>query len=137
MINLDPTEKAEVLHSVLCHPTPPDLSQKHITFHNEINRRSEFIISNISKLAAPHKLFDALNSQIRRYELIKCIHELDKDKAYGPDLIHNQMLINGGPNLWTHLLKLFNKCLKTGCFQKSGICEHMSNSQTRQSSYKS
>ena len=48
----------------------------------------------------------------------KCIQELKKDEAYGPDLIHNQMLINGGPALYSQLLKLFNRCLHTGTFPK-------------------
>ena len=112
---LDPTEKAEVLHSVLCHPDPPKLEPKHITFHNKINQKANNIIStNTTTICTDFR--DILNSPIKYYEPTKFIHSLDNDKAYGPDLIHNQMLKNGGPTLWKNLLKLFNKCLKTGQF---------------------
>ena len=108
----DPTKNLR-LHSVLCHPKPPILESRHKAFHTQINKKVQRIqYNNPNKL----KLFDILNSPIQYYELTRCIKKLDKDKAYGPDLIHNQMLINGGETLWTQLLDLFNKCLKDGIF---------------------
>ena len=59
---------------------------------------------------------DILNKTIQYYEIKKCILELNKDKAYGPDMIHNQMLINGGPPLWSLMHKIFNNCLQSGTF---------------------
>ena len=110
----DPSEKAEMLHSVLCHPNNPVLEPKHIKFHTKINQKIKNLKLNIPQYYHP---IDTLNSPIQKYEVINCINELDEDKAYGPDLIHNQMIINGGPILWTQLLSLFNKCLKTGSFR--------------------
>ena len=96
----DPVEKAEILHSVLGHPDPPNLDPKHKTFHNFIEHKTIQISIDIP-ITDP---LDILNSPIQKYELINCIHELDEDKAYGSDLIHNQMIMNGGPPLWCNLL---------------------------------
>ena len=111
----DPVQKSEILHSVLCHPDPPTLEPRHLTFHQQIDKRAELIPQkNPNKL----KLFDILNSPIQYYELVRCIKNLQKDKAYGPDLIHTQMIVNGSTTLWLKLLDLFNKCLKHGTFPK-------------------
>ena len=59
---------------------------------------------------------DIINEPIHYYEIRNCIVELDKNKAHGPDLIHDQMLINGRPNLWNHLQIVFNKCLTQGIY---------------------
>ena len=76
----DPTEKAEVLHSVLCHPKPPNLEPKHISFHKKINKITHNIILQNSPSHDPIPL-DILNSPIQYYELTNCIHQLDEDKA--------------------------------------------------------
>ena len=105
----DPIEKAELLHSTLCHPNDPNLAPKHIKFHKLIDSKMNTFTPKISTNLNP---FDTLNSPIQKYEVTNCIHDLDRDKAYGPDMIHNQMLINGGPVLWSQLLLLFNNVYK-------------------------
>ena len=113
----DPSSKAEILHSVLCHPNPPNLDPIHIQFHNFIDNQTKQINPTISQTDT----FDILNSPIHKYEVINCIHALNRAKAYGPDLIHNQMIINGGPPLWDEFLTLFNNCLAKGLFPRSGV----------------
>ena len=61
---------------------------------------------------------DMLNNQMQYCEIRNCSSEPNKDEAYGPDLIHNQMIMNGGPTLWNQLPILFNKCLKQGILPK-------------------
>ena len=109
----DPIEKTEILHSVLCHPEPPKLDHKHIQFHKYIDQRTKTIIKNVKPIQNP---LDILNAPIQYYELKNCIKDLQKDKAFGPDLIHNQMIIKGGKILWKKLLDLFNRCLNSGTY---------------------
>ena len=97
-------------------PYPPNLETQHKPFHKQIDDCVENIPALNASFCNNILLIDTLNSPIEYYELTNCIHNLDKDKAYGPDLIHNQMIINGGPTLWSKLLVLFNKCLSDGTF---------------------
>ena len=108
----NPSEKAEILHKCLSNPTPPKLKTKHINFHKIITKKTENIKINYN--TKHHN--NILNDTIKQYEIENSIHELNKDKACGPDKIHNQMLIHGGPPLWNHLTKLFNNCLSNGIF---------------------
>ena len=61
---------------------------------------------------------NTLNGIIQFYEIRNAIAVLKTHKAYGPDKIHNLMIIKGGEPLWRSILILFNKCLKTGQFPK-------------------
>ena len=108
----NPSEKAEILHKVLSHPNPPNLQSKHKKFHKKIDH----IATQISPSTHQTHPLDILNSPIEEYEILNCVRQLDKDKAYGPDMIHNLMIINGGPPLWSKLLKIFNNCLRKGTF---------------------
>ena len=77
----------------------PNLTQKHIEFHKQIEHKIQQIPIHLtnSLLDAP---MDVLISPIQQCELTKCIQDLEKDKAFEPAVIHNQMIINEGPKLW-------------------------------------
>ena len=118
-IILDPIHKAEILHNVLSNPPPPDLENKHIQFHNKI---SNIIQNTMNTININHNTpnnsttIDTLNNPIQKYEILNCIKKLQKDKAYGPDMIHNLMIIKGDHILLTKLVILFNNCLRKGAF---------------------
>ena len=78
----DPINKAEILHTVLSHPEPPSLSQKHTLFHKQINSKTNILIQNICNKSHPQNPTDILNSPIKKYELINCITDLDKDSLW-------------------------------------------------------
>ena len=105
----------------MCHPDSPKLSQKHINFHGQIDHHKQKLSVNNT---VPKKL-DLLNPQIQKHEVLNCIHCLEKDKAYGPDMIHNLMIVHGEPAPWTQLLNLFNKCLTKGTFPSVWNCANV------------
>ena len=100
----DPKEKAEILHKTLANPLPPKLKTKHINFQKIISHKTK----NIKIRQTKPNYNDVLNINIKKYEIENCIRELSKDKACGPDKIHNQMLINGGPKLYDQLTEFNN-----------------------------
>ena len=114
----DPKEKSEILHKILSNPLPPKLDENHKTFHDIIRYKVNNINENQSYKtnANINKILDTLNNPIQKYELLNCLKDLEKHKAYGPDLIHNLMLLNGDNNLHNKLLSLFNNCLQNGTF---------------------
>ena len=54
-----------------------------------------------------------MNQPIVIEELQKAIKQLKPGKASGPDMIPNELIINGGPNIHNTLLNVFNEILKT------------------------
>ena len=108
----NPISKAEILHKTLSNPNPPELKHKHKQFQKQISS----IISKSQIKTHPPIFGDILNAKIELCEIKNCIHDLNKDKACGPDQIHNQMIMNGGPSFIQNLLTLFNKCLSKGTF---------------------
>ena len=59
---------------------------------------------------------DVFNDKIKHHELRNCTAELDKNKAYGPDQIHNQMIVQEIPTLWNQPSIFFNERLIQGKF---------------------
>ena len=94
---IDPKQKAEILHKTLAYPLPPQLENKHIDFHNKI---AKMIKTKSNPNEKCHiKYNDILNAPILQYDITNCINDLENDKAYGPDLIHNLMIKNGDKRL--------------------------------------
>ena len=111
----NPTDQAKILHKVLTNPPLPELNKDHIKFHKHIHKMSQQIPLQLNPMDKDNKP-SCLNNPIQKYEILNCIKELDPNKAYGPDKIHNQMLIKGAPLLLEELLILFNNCLDDGCY---------------------
>ena len=112
-IILNPNNQSKLLHDILTNPPKPPYKHKHKSFHKQINEYvNNYKINNYNQL--PQN--DILNKKIEYYEIRNCISEIDPNKAYGPDKIHNLMIINGGKSFWKHLVYLFNKCLKLGIY---------------------
>ena len=55
----------------------------------------------------------SMNQPIVIEELQKAIKQLKPGKASGPDMIPNELIINGGPNIHNTLLNVFNEILIT------------------------
>ena len=61
------------------------------------------------------------NTQIEQISILpediaSVIQHLDTNKAVGPDLVHNKLLVAAGPTLNEALTLLFNKSLNNGEF---------------------
>ena len=112
-IYYNPTKQANILHDTLTNPPPPKYQNHHKKFHKRIHKLTQDIPwSNTDR----HNTIDILNNPIQHYEIINCINDLNPDKAFGPDKIHNKMIIQGKDILIDELLILFNNCLKDGSY---------------------
>ena len=119
-IHYNPIDQANILHSVLTNPPPPKLNNNHKMFHQKIHNLTQRIphdVPNKMDQTISGELFH-LNSPIEKYEIVNCLNDVDPNKAFGPDKIHNKMLTNNIPILLDELLILFNQCLKEGCYPK-------------------
>ena len=54
--------------------------------------------------------------QLSTEEVTQAINNLDKNKAVGPDMVHNRLLISACPEIVEPLTNLFNKSLANGLF---------------------
>ena len=61
-------------------------------------------------------MFDELNSEILRTELLTAIKQLRNGARSGPDLLLNEFFKNGSETLVTYLHNLFNKLFQMGYF---------------------
>ena len=64
-------------------------------------------------------MFDELNSEILRSELLTAIKQLRTGASSGPDLLLNEFFKNGSETLVTYLHNLFNKLFKMGYFPEN------------------
>ena len=79
-----------------------------ILFFNERYVRGEFQI-----------MFDELNGEILRTELLTAIKQLRNGASSGPDLLLNEFFKNGSETLVTYLHNLFNKLFQMGYFPEN------------------
>ena len=91
------------------------LPQENESAHLEANKRITQSIVTLKKTSYIHTLDKPINSQ----EVRKCIVALKNGKAYGLDLISNEMLKTAGPLIEDLLIKLFNNCLESGVYPKT------------------
>lgn len=76
-------------------------------FYNECYVRGEFQI-----------MFDELNADILRNELLTAIKQLANGPSSGPDLLLNEFFKNGSESLSYYLHALFNKLFHMGYFHE-------------------
>ena len=76
-----------------------------ILFYNECYVRGEFQI-----------IFDELNSDILKDEILTAIKQLRNGASSGPDMLLNEFFKNGSASLINYLLALFNKLFHMGYF---------------------
>ena len=58
---------------------------------------------------------DFLDRDIDVREVLKAVSSLERDKAMGPDMIHNRFLKELEDQTWEKVTKVFNQCLRGGC----------------------
>ena len=66
-------------------------------------------------------MFDELNGEILRTELLTAIKQLRNGASSGPDLLLNEFFKNGSETLVTYLHNLFNKLFQMGYFPETGL----------------
>ena len=64
-------------------------------------------------------MFDELNNEILRTELLTAINHLRDGASPGPDLLLNEFFKNGSETLVIYLHKLFNKLFQIGYFPEN------------------
>ena len=79
-----------------------------VLFFNEQYLRGEFQI-----------MFDELNNEILRTELLTAINQLRNGASPGPDLLLNEFFKNGSETLVIYLHKFFNKLFQIGYFPEN------------------
>ena len=94
----------------MTNPPLPSFNKSHLNFQDKVIKHPH----QIPRLNLKINGDKILNDPIQPYELYNCLNELEMDKAHGPDLIHNKMIIEGDQPSWDELIRLFNECLRKG-----------------------